>query len=129
MIATGIDNLEIRYDEAVSDAAANPEVEKIRIDARPYKSMLLEAWVEGESLDIALKRLAGYAADGSEVWDDVHALAARAPAADPNAPNHTTEVVELVNAEVRGGVYAVFAKLSGATADGTLHVYGHVKKR
>lgn len=129
IITQGPGYLEIRYDEEVDDASGADEVEKLRIDARGYSSLLVEAWVEGQSLDIALKRLAGYNADGSEIWDDVHALAARAAASDPDAVNPATEVDELVNAQVRGGIYAMFAKLSGATAAGTLHVYGQAKLR
>lgn len=127
VITQGPGYLTVRYDEEVDDDHTGSAVEKIRIDARAHEFIVLDAWAEGQSLDIALKRLVGYAADESEILADVYALAAQAAAADPNAPLPATEIAELENAAIPGGIYVVLAKRTGATAAGTLHVFGTVR--
>lgn len=119
-------HVDIRFDETIDDAAGTP-VLQFRIDCRQMDSLALDVWTETNSLDVALRRLVGYEADGGEIWQDVVASASIAAAADENAVNPSTEITTLYSNTIRSGIYGVFACRTADPNDGVLHVHGHAK--
>lgn len=111
---------------AVDDDHAGAPVEKLRFKALGTLSLALYAWVEAESLDVELRRIEGYSADGSEVLGEVVAVQTIAAASDPDDVQES-EIVQIYSDAIRDGVYVVLANRTGDTDPGRLHLYGVAK--
>lgn len=110
----------------VDDSESGAPVEKLRLMLNSMLSLSLYAWAEAEDIDVELRRVEGYSADGSEVLGEVVAVQTITAASAGNDVQES-EIVQLYSDVIRAGTYVVLANRSGATDPGRLHLYGIAK--
>lgn len=106
--------------------AAGSPINVLEFDAQDMLSLELYAWAETVALDVEIRRLEGYSADGSEVWGEFVAEATLTAASNADDVQEA-EISQLYSGVIRAGRYAVFCNLNTGTTDGRLHLYGVLK--
>ena len=130
MITQNPHSLTINTSAEIDDdhAASHVAVAGMEFRLEDYEQLHLDIWCAAQDLDVILQRLTGYNAAGAEVWTNVGTEKTLTAASSDAVADVETVIQNLVTGAIPAGRYRVAAQRNGATAAGTLYVFGWAKR-